>query len=66
MENIIKTVKSLEKSNLSKRNASEAIESKTNELKCGFLSRILGTLGARLLVNLSAGKSIIGAGEKNS
>lgn len=46
--------------------ASEAIEIKTNELNGKFLSKTLGILGARLLENLPAGKSIVRVGEKKN
>ena len=43
---------------------SKTIENKTKEQKGGFLSMLLGTLGASVLGNLlSSGKGIVRAGE---
>ena len=43
---------------------SKTIENETKEQKGGFLSMLLGTLGASLLENvLSGGKGIVRAGE---
>ena len=63
MEDIVKIVKSLEDSGLSLKGVSETIQNETEEHKGGFLSMLLGTLGASLLGNTLAGKGINRAGE---
>ena len=52
MEDIIKIVKSLEDSGLLLEGVSETIKNEAKEQKRGFLSMLLGTLGASLLVNM--------------
>ena len=56
MENIIKIVKSLEDSGLLLRGVSETIQNEAKKQVGGFLSMLLGTLGASLLGNILAGK----------
>ena len=63
MEDTIKIVKSLEDSGLLLKRVSETIQKKTREQKRGFLSMLLGTLGASLLGNILAGKGINRAGK---
>ena len=63
INDIIKIVKSLEESGLSKKSVSETIQNEAKEEKGGFLSMLLGTLGASLLGNLLAGKGVMRAGE---
>ena len=63
MEDLIKIVKSLEESGLLLRGISEAIQNEAKEQKEGFLSMLLGTLGASLLGNILAGREINRAGE---
>ena len=63
MEDIIKIVKSLEDSGLLLKGVSETIQNEAKEQKGGFLSMLLGTLGASLLGNILAGKGINRAGE---
>ena len=63
MEDILKIVKSLEDSGLLLKGISETIKNEAKEQKGGFLSILLGTLGASLLGNMSAGKEFIKAGE---
>ena len=53
MEGIIKTVKSVEDSDLLLKGVSEAIQNEAKEQKRGFLSILLGTLGASLLRNIT-------------
>ena len=62
IEYILKIVKSLEASGLLLEGVSETIQNKAEEQKGGFLSMLLGTLGASLLGNMLAGKEIIRAG----
>ena len=63
MEDIIKIVKSLEDSGLLLKRVSETIQNKAREQKRGFLSMLLGTLGASLLGNILAGKGTNRAGK---
>ena len=61
---IIKIVKSLEDSGVLLKGVSETIQHEAKEQKGGFLSMLLGTLGASLLGNLlTGGKGVIRAGE---
>ena len=55
----------LEDSNILSKEVNKTIKNKTNEQKGGFLSMLLGTLGAKLLGNLLAGKGIVRAGSGN-
>ena len=59
MKGIIEIVKSLEDSSLLLKGVSETIQNETKEQKGGFLSMLLGTLGASLLGNILAGKGAI-------
>ena len=59
MEDILKIVISLEDSGLLLEGVSETIKNKAKEQKEGFLSMLLGTLGASLLGNMLAGKGVI-------
>ena len=63
MEGILKIVKSFEDSGLFLEGVSETIQNETKKQKGGFLSMLLGTLGASLLGNMLAGKGVIRAGE---
>ena len=63
MKDIIKIVKSLEDSDLLFKGVSETIQNEAKEQKGGFLSMLLGTLGASLLGNILAEKGINRAGE---
>ena len=47
------------------KGVTKTIENETKEQKGGFLSMLLGTLGASLLGNLLAGKGIVRAGSEN-
>ena len=58
MEDLIKIVKSLEDSGLLLRGVTESVQNEIKEQKRGFLSVLLGTLGASLLGNLLTGKGI--------
>ena len=57
IEDIIKIVKSLEDSGLLIKGVTETVQNEVKEQK-GFLSALLGTLGARLLGDLLIGKAI--------
>ena len=63
MEGIIKIVKSLEDSGLLLKEVTETVQSEVKEQKGGFLSMLIGTLGASLLGNLLTGKGIYRAGK---
>ena len=63
INNIMKIVKSLEESGLLVKSVSETIKNETKEQKAGFLSMLLDTLGASLLLNLLTGKGGMRAGE---
>ena len=63
MKDITRIVKSLEDSGLLLKGVSETIQNEAKEQKGGFLSMLLGTLGASLLGNILAGKGINRAGE---
>ena len=55
MKDIIKIVKTLEDSSLLPEGVSETVQNKVKEQRGGFLSMLLGTLGASLLGNILAG-----------
>ena len=64
MNDIMKIMKALEKSGILLDGVGKTIENEVKEQKGGFLSMLLGTLGANLLGNLSTGgKGIMRAGE---
>ena len=58
MEDIIKIVKSLEDSGLLLKGVTETVQNEVKEQKGGFLSMLLGTLGASLLGNILTGREI--------
>ena len=63
MKDIMKIIKSLEDSGLLIKGVSETIQNEAKEQKGGFLSMLLGTLGASLLGNLLTSKCTIRADE---
>ena len=67
MDDILKIVKSLENSNVLLKGVSETIQHEAKELRGGFLSMLLSTLGASLLGDILSkglsGKGVIRAGE---
>ena len=64
MNDIMKIIEALENSGILLKGASKTIENETKEQRGGFLSMLLGTLGAILLGNLlTGGKGIMRAGE---
>ena len=65
MNDIMRIVQALENSNILLKRATKTIENKTKEQKGGFLSMLLGTLGASLLGNLLTGKGIKRVGSGN-
>ena len=67
MDDILKIVKSLENSGVLLKGLSETIQHEAKEQRGGFLSMLLGTLGASLLGDILSkglsGKGLIRAGE---
>ena len=63
MDDILKIVKSLENSGLLLKGVSETIQHEAKEQRGGFLSMLLGTLGASSLGDILSGKGVIRAGE---
>ena len=64
MNDIMKIIKALENSGILLKGVSKTIKNETKEQRGGFLSMLLGTLGASLLGNfLTGGKGIVRAGE---
>ena len=62
MNDMMKIVQALEDSNILLTGVTKTIKNETKEQKGGFLSMLLGTLGASLLRNLLTGKGIVRAG----
>ena len=63
--NVIKIVQALEDSNILLKGVTETVKNETKE-QGGFLSMLLGTLGASLLGNLLTGKGVVRAGYGNN
>ena len=64
MNDIVKTIEALENSGVLLKGVSKTIENETKEQRGGFVSMLLGTLGASLLGNLlTGGKGIMHAGD---
>ena len=63
MQDIIKIIKELENSDILLKGVSKTIENEIKEQREGFLSMLLGTLGASLLGNLLTGKGVMRAGD---
>ena len=67
MDDNLKIVKSLEDSEVLSKGASETIQNEAKEQRGGFLSMLLGTLGASLLGDILSkglsGKGVIRSGE---
>ena len=68
MNNIIQIVHALEDSNILLKGVTKTIKNETKEQKGGFLSMLLGTLGASFLRDLLtknlSGKANVRAGER--
>ena len=62
MNDIIKIVQGLEDSNILRKGVTKTTKNKIKKQKGGFLSLLLGNLGANLLGNVLAGKGIVRAG----
>ena len=63
MNDIIKVIEALENSGILLKRVTKTIENETEEQRGGFLSMLLGTLGASLLGNLLSGKGLACAGQ---
>ena len=66
MEDILKIVRSLEDSELLLKGVTETVKNEAKQQRGGFLSMLLGTLGASLLGDMlfgKKGKGVIRAGE---
>ena len=64
VNDIMKIIKALENSGILLKGVSKTIKNETKEQRGGFLSMLLGTLGASLLGNLLTGeKGIVRAGD---
>ena len=63
IEDLTKIVKSLEDSGSLLKGVTKTVQNEVKEQKGGFLSMLLGTLGASLLRNLLSGKGINRAAE---
>ena len=63
MDDLLQIVKPLENSRLLLKGVTESVQNEVKEQRGGFLSMLLGTLGASLLGNVLAGKGIHRAGE---
>ena len=63
MNDIMKIIEALENSGILLKGVSKTIENETKEQRGGFLSMLLGTLGASLFGNLLTGKGIMRAGD---
>ena len=66
MNDVIKIVQALKDSNILLKGVTETVKNETKEQKGGFLSMLLGTLGASLLGNLLTGKGFVRAGYGNN
>ena len=63
MQDIIKIIKELENSDILLKGVIKTIENDIKEQRGGFLSMLLGTLGASLLGSLLTGKGTMRAGD---
>ena len=66
MNDVIKIVQALEDSNVLLKVVTETVKNERKEQKGGFLSMLLGTLGASSLGNLLTGKGFVRAGSENN
>ena len=62
MNDIMKIFQALEDSHILSKGVTKTIKNETKEQKGGFLSMLLGNLGASLLGNLLTWKGIVRAG----
>ena len=64
IQDILKIIKSLEDSGILLDGITETVKNEVKEQKGGFLTMLLGTLGASLLGNMLAGRGVIRTREK--
>ena len=64
MNDIMKIIEALEDSGILLKGVTKTIENETKDQRGGFLSMLLGTLGATLLRNLLTGKEMVRTGER--
>ena len=65
MNDVMKTVQTLEDSNILLKGITKTVEEETKEQRGGFLRMFFGTLGASLLGNILTGKGMLRAGYGN-
>ena len=65
MNDVMKTVQTLEDSNILLKGITKTVEEETKEQRGGFLGMFFGTLGASLLGNILTGKGMLRAGYGN-
>ena len=65
INDIMKNIQALEDCNILLKEVTKTIKNETKEQKGGFLSILLGALGASLLGNILTGKGIVRAGNRN-
>ena len=65
VNDMMKVVQALKESNILLKEVTKTIKNETKEQKGGFLSILLGALGASLLGNILTGKGIVRAGNRN-
>ena len=63
LNDIMQIIQALEDSGILLKDVTRSVATQTKEQKGGFLSMLLGTLGASLLGNLLSGKGMLRAGE---
>ena len=66
MNRTMKIIQALEDSNILLKGVTKIIKNETKEQKGGFLSVLLGTIGASLLGDLLTGKGTLRAGYGNN
>ena len=66
MNDIIKIVQALEDCNILLKEVTQTVKNEAKEQKGGFLSMLLGTLGASLLGNVLTGKGVVRGGYGNN
>ena len=63
LNDLLEVIKSLEKNGILLDGITETVKNEVKEQKGGFLSMLLGTIGASLLGNMLASRGVIRAGE---
>ena len=65
MDDLIKIITALEEHDILLKGTSRTIKNETKEQRGGFLSMLLGTMGASLLGNLLTGRELYRTGKRN-